>query len=224
MTLLSAAYKLASVQLSADFERDIDQRLRAGDAVASADLAEACFQPLVRWLRRAFPGVDDPMFYDDAATEAILNYAERPAIFDPTRNTLSGFLRMSAAADLRNCLSRQRRVRNHEVPVETGDDDGNRNDGEPFRRFEWNDEEEELIRQIDGARLVDDLLTEVPAEEREAVRLLLSGERVPDDYVVALQLHGLSADEQKLAIKRFKDRWMKKLDRWAKEHGGRRPV
>ncbi|HEY4932843.1 MAG TPA: hypothetical protein VII23_14835 [Terriglobales bacterium] len=103
------------MQLPADFERAIDQRLRAGDPLASADLAEACFQPLVRWLRRAFPGVDDPAFYDDAATESILNYAERPAIFDPARNSLSGFLRMSAAADLRNCLSRQRRVRNHEV-------------------------------------------------------------------------------------------------------------
>ena len=34
----------------------------------------------------------------------------------------------------------------------------------------------------------------------------------------------LTVDEQKLAVKRFKDRWMKKLDRWAKERGGRRPV
>jgi DNA-directed RNA polymerase specialized sigma24 family protein len=212
------------VQLPADFERAIDQRLRAGDPLASADLAEACFQPLVRWLRRAFPGVDDPAFYDDAATESILNYAERPAIFDPARNSLSGFLRMSAAADLRNCLSRQRRVRNHEVPVETEGDDGNTTNEEPFRRFEWNEEEELLIRQIDGARLVEDLLAEVPTEDRDAVRLLLSGEREPEDYVAALQLHDLTPGEQKLAIKRFKDRWMKKLDRWAKEHGGRRPV
>ena len=157
------------MQLSADFERAIDQRLRAGDPVASADLAEACFQPLVRWLRRAFPGVDDPSFYDDAATEAILNYAERPEIFDAGRNSLSGFLRMSAAGDLRNCLSRQRRVRNYEVPVESGDDDGNTESEEPFRRFEWNEEEELLIRQIDGARLVDDFLAEVPTEERAAV-------------------------------------------------------
>ncbi|HEY4932842.1 MAG TPA: hypothetical protein VII23_14830 [Terriglobales bacterium] len=56
------------------------------------------------------------------------------------------------------------------------------------------------------------------------MRLLLSGEREPEDYVAALQLHDLTPGEQKLAIKRFKDRWMKKLDRWAKEHGGRRPV
>ena len=112
------------------------------------------YQPLVRWLRRAFPEVDDPAFYFDAATEAILNYAERPAIFDPARNSLSGFLRMSAAGDLRNCLSRQRRVRNYEVPVESSDDDGNIGSEEPFRPFEWNDEEELLIRQIDGARLV----------------------------------------------------------------------
>ena len=212
------------MQLPTEFERAIDQRLRAGDPVAASDLAEACFQPLVRWLRRAFPGVDDPAFYDDGATEAILNYAERPAIFDTARNSLSGFLRMSAAADLRNCLSRQRRVRNYEVPVETHDADGNTLNEEPFRRFEWNEEEETLIRQIDGARLVDDFLVQVSADERDAVRLLLSGEREPDDYIAALQLRDLTPGEQKLAVKRFKDRWMKKLDRWAKEHGGRRPV
>ncbi len=212
------------MQLSADFEVAIDERLRAGDPTASADLAEECYQPLVRWLRRAFPQVDDPVFYFDAATEAILNYAERPEIFDSARNSLSGFLRMSAAADLRNCLSRQRRVRNYEVPVETSDDDGNTYSEGAFRPFEWNDEEELLIRQIDGARLVDDFLAMVPAEDRAAVRLLLSGERGPDDYVAALQLQDLTVDEQKLAVKRFKDRSMKKLDRWAKERGGRRPV
>ncbi len=211
------------MQLPPEFELAIDQRLRAGDPVAPVDLAEACFQPLIRWLRRAFPGVDDPMFYDDAATEAILNYAERPAIFDASRNSLSGFLRMSAAGDLRNCLSRQRRVRNYEVPVEISDDGGNTKE-EPFRRFEWNDEEELLVRRIDSARLVDDFLGEVSPDERDAVKLLLCGERAPDDYIDALQLHGLTADEQKLAVKRFKDRWMKKLDRWAKEHGGQRPV
>lgn len=212
------------MQLSADFERTIDERLRAGDPVASADLAEASYQPLVRWLRRAFPAVNDPVLYYDAATEAILNYAERPAIFDPARNSLSGFLRMSAAADLRNCLRRQRRVRNFEVPVESGDDDGNVNSDEPCLPFEWNDEEELLIRQIDGARLLGDFLATVPAEDHGAVRLLLSGERGPDDYVAALQLQYLTTNEQKLAVKRFKDRWMKKLDRWAKERGGTRPV
>ena len=123
------------MQLAADFEVAIDERLRAGDPLASAELAEACYQPLVRWLRRAFPEVDDPVFYFDAATEAILNYAERPAIFDPGRNSLSGFLRMSAAGDLRNCLSRQRRVRNYQVPVESGDHDGNVKSDEPFCLF-----------------------------------------------------------------------------------------
>jgi hypothetical protein len=131
---------------------------------------------------------------------------------------------MSAAADLRNGLARQRRIRNHEVPVESGDDDGNTEQEEPFHRFEWNEEEETLIRQIDGARLLDDFLAEVPSEERYAVRLLLSGERAPDEYIGALHLQSLTEGEQRLAIKRFKDRWMKKLDRWAKEHGGRRPV
>jgi hypothetical protein len=187
------------VQLSAEFERGIDERLRAGDPVAPVDLAEVCFQPLVRWLRRAFPGVDDPTFYDDAATEAILNYVERPAIFNSSRNSLSGFLRMSAAADLRNCLSRQRRVRNYKVPVDSGDDDGNTNE-EPFRRFEWNNEEETLLRQIDGARLAEEFVAEVPLEERAAVRLLLSGQREPDDYVAALHLRGLTPLEQKLAV------------------------
>jgi hypothetical protein len=115
-------------------------------------------------------------------------------------------------------------VRYYELPVETGVDDGNTEYGEPFRPFSGNDEEEALIRQIDAARLVDDFLAEVPADERDAVRLLLLGERELGDYVAALQLQTLSNGEQKLAVKRFKDRWMKKLDRWAKEHGGRRPV
>ena len=81
-----------------------------------------------------------------------------------------------------------------------------------------------LFQPIDGARLMDDFLAMVPAEDHVAVRLLLSGERGPDDYVAALQLQDFPVDEQKLAVKRFKDRWMKKLDRWAKERGGRRPV
>jgi len=37
---LAREYNLTTVQLPADFERAIDKRLRAGDPVASADMAE----------------------------------------------------------------------------------------------------------------------------------------------------------------------------------------
>ena len=81
------------------------------------------------------------------------------------------------------------------------------NSEEPFRPFEWNDEEELLIRQIDGARLVDDFLATVPAEDGAAVRLLLGGERGPDEYLYALQLQDLHQQVSQIASHFELDYW-----------------
>ena len=98
-----------AIEPSAEFARDIHQRLLSRDPIVPSELAIAYLEPLLSWLSHHFRHVQDEQLITDAAIDALLNYSELPARFDPTKSSLSNYLRMSARRDLLNALQREQR-------------------------------------------------------------------------------------------------------------------
>lgn len=188
----------------------LHDRLLAGDPVASVDLAERFLEPLIRATRSALRPSDDEQLADDAATDALLSYAERPEQFDPSRMSLDRYLRMSARGDLRNLRAREARQRARRAPadVELAEVRGNMDSDEP-----QTERAEELER--------DALAVAHNAEEAQVLQLMLDGERSTETYAAVLGIHRRPVEEQRRVVKRTKDRLKKRLERsnWGRDDG-----
>ena len=85
----------------------LHQQLLAGDPTATARIAEAFLPYVEQRLRRQFPPLDDPHMIQTAMVDALQNYFQRPAQFDPDQvKSASSYLYMSARGDLLNALKR----------------------------------------------------------------------------------------------------------------------
>jgi len=195
--------------LSRADERALHQRLAAGDPVASAELAETYLPALMTWLEQHNRQVD-PALCGDAADRALLSLIDRPGAYDPQRQSLEVYLRMSAQGDLMNLLRRQWTRTQHEVPwsaVELSPQRGKylRRDDDPAQPLEIR---ELMERAVPAA--VREGLTEV---ETRVLELLLQKERRTAEYARVCGLDHLPAEEQAREVKRLKDRLKQRLKR-----------
>jgi RNA polymerase sigma-70 factor (ECF subfamily) len=192
--------------------RRIHERLLAGDPTATAELAETVGDVVFRRLQMKH-AVRDPDVVRDAAWEAIRGYMEHPAAFDPSQRGLLGYLDMAAEGDLRNALAKARRRRRREElvdPVELAAIGGNKGQEQLEARMEV----ERIRPQLD--RLFPD------RADREAVDLIVEGERSTEAFVEVWGLGKLSLDEQRKAVKRGKDRLKMALQRLGQLHERKR--
>ena len=190
--------------------RVLHARLLSGDPVAPADLAEAYLEPLATWLERRNPRVRDPHLCTVAAGEAILALIKAPRSYDPERRSLEGYLRMSAQADLRNLLSKERRhsLRRASLDaVELSPVAGKELwdvEGDPARIVE---------READLAAISPPKLSGLTSREEQVLALMQQGERRTIPYARVLRVEHLPAPEQRQEVKRVKDRLKKRLAR-----------
>ena len=191
------------------WQREIHERLLAGDVTAPAELAEALLEPLLQRLAKKYPRLPDPNILYDAVTDALMSYIRCPAQFDPARRGLIGFLVMAADGDLRNALAKEKRRRQKEISredVELGAAAGNsevragNSETEPGR---------EKLRQ-ELPRIFTD------PTDLAMVELIISGERTTAAFVEVLQLRHLPVEQQRREVKRHKDRLKKRLERYGK--------
>jgi hypothetical protein len=192
-------------------------RLCGQDPTAPADVCRAYFVPVLAWLE-ARSRHTDPHLLQTAAEDALLAYAQRPRAYDPARLDLDAYLRMAAHRDLLNLQSKERRRRRRAVPwnvVEEGEGGGNLigREEEPLAGLERAEDAEEWRRAL---RQVAERLTEV---ERRVLDLLLAGERRTAAYAAAIGCGDLPGDEQERAVKRYKDRVKKRLERGRAKSG-----
>lgn len=180
-------------------------RLMAGDdVIVTSEIAEALLPPLIGRLRRRFFWHSDQHMIEEQAGQSLLNYFSRPAIFDPTKGTLLGFLKMDASRNILDIIRAERRKKDVEVPLVyaeylvTGESDGP--DWEIIRS-----DLSPVLRQLD-ARLTDPL-------DRRLLALMVDGERSTGAYAVELEIQHLEQHEQERVVKRHKDRLKKKLQR-----------
>jgi hypothetical protein len=195
-------------------ELELHTRLLAGDKVASDEVARAFLLPVVERLRRRFRRLDDETLVQDAASDAILSYVERPAQYNPKRKRLLGYLVMSADGDLRNALDSQRRRATREVTTDSV---------ELYleaRNIDW-EEANEVGEHDDDAMSVSDI-AEVKRKVAEVitdpvdlrlVELMLRGERRTKAFAKVLGIAALDELEQRRIVKQAKDRLKKRLVR-----------
>jgi RNA polymerase sigma-70 factor (ECF subfamily) len=193
-------------------DRALHERLIAGDALATAELAEAYLDPLARWLQLRFPK-EDPHLLQDAAIDAVLSLAERPHQYDPGRSSLATYLRMAARRDVLNALRSQRRRQRHQAPVEAVELE--QRAGNSLLDV-VDDPAESIVRAEPLSAELATLLHETfDGPERQVVQLMLEGERRTAVYAQLLGLDRRPEIEQAREVKRVKDRLQKRLQRLA---------
>jgi RNA polymerase sigma-70 factor, ECF subfamily len=193
---------------------EIDRRLRDGDPTAPSDLAELVLDPLARSLRARFPDLEDPSLVDDAVADTVLNYAERPDQFDPSKRGLFGYLAMSARGDLMNALAAVRRRRGREASLDVVELPLERRNKASMEREPSATFEDQVISDLASQRMMARVREAVETpEDAKVLQLMIDGERGTDRFAQVLGLEGLTADERRREVKRHKDRLKKRLER-----------
>ena len=169
------------------------------------------WKPFVKQLEKRHPRLRESDFLRDAASDALISYIKHPTQFDPAKRGLFGFLIMAAEGDLRNALAKTTRRKQREISVEdvelAGAGGKERADAPDLdTRLEV-----ERIRARIGELFRD-------PRDREAVELLIEGERSTEAFSKVWGLERLPAKEQACQVKRYKDRIKKVLGRH--EEGG----
>jgi len=191
---------------TADVGAELLRRLAALDPLATTAFAEAYLAPLVAHLRANHPNADDHTRIT-AAEDAITSLFKKPERYTPGLRSLVGYLRMSAAGDLRNLLASEKRHhtrRENWDSVELDAAAGNSADGA----------DDDDLPSFDDPRFGPVIAAFTPAE-RAAFGLMRAGNRDTADFSAVLGLTHLSADEQAGEVKRVKDRIMQRLKRAA---------
>ncbi len=200
-----------SASAPVDPHLELHQRLVDRDPNAPADLAVTFLEPLIAWLSERNPRIH-PDHVNEAADEAIVALIRNPASYSPSKCNLESYLRMSAQGDLRNLLAKERRHRRNYplLDVELSQDDGKYPGREVEPPVLLMFEEEQARRRDGGPDPVRDGLTEV---DRRCLELMESGERKTARFAEILGITDRPIEEQKLLVKRIKDRLKKRIER-----------
>lgn len=180
------------------------QRLCVGDRLAQLELIDAVLDPLVGHLRRWRRDADEHACMT-AAEDAVLSLIRNPAIYDPTKRGLMGFLKMAAQGDLRNELAKEQKHhtnRENRDCVELPESSGNTPP----------DELAGDLPSFDDPNIAAEVAS-FTATEREVLRLMRDGEKRTAAFAAVLGIEHLPAEDQAGEVKRVKDRIIKRLQR-----------
>jgi DNA-directed RNA polymerase specialized sigma24 family protein len=184
-----------------DAIRELHDRVKEGSLDALNELIAHFLRVVPSWLRRAFPRASDELRVD-AAEDALVEYAARPTRFDPARGIpLEAYLLRAASRNLINRLDaeRRRKAREDQYAQQTAINEAIRERPEPHSSY--------LGR-------IEFVLSGAESDaEKCAMKLWLKGERQTRAFAEALGLGDLPAEEQRIEVKRFKDRIVKRLGR-----------
>ncbi|MGH9752351.1 MAG: hypothetical protein ACREA2_06155 [Blastocatellia bacterium] len=190
---------------------ELHARLLAGtSATVTSEIAER-FLPLVTSsLKRAFHNLSDQHFVDTAVEDALIDYFDNPARFDPQRAGLFTYLRWRARSRLLNLMAGQKNLFEREKVVEVEAAET----VYQMTECETADVEQTLAqRELDETtwRKLCEIFTD--QLDLELVKLMMDGVRETARYAALLGTPNLSADEQASLVKRHKDRLKKAIRR-----------
>ncbi len=181
-------------------------RLVAGDKTAPDECVARWLPDLVRRLSYRNPAVAarDEQIVTAAALDALFDYTLTPHKYDPGRSSLGYYLSNAAQRDLINALAREKTQRRDAKSIHAVE----------FSLSNGNKFEEEIIERVDTAALMERVTAEVSDPlDRHMLDLMLQGERATTAYAKVLNIEHLPEDEQKVIVKRHKDRISKRLER-----------
>lgn len=182
----------------------LHERILQRDPVAAADVYRVFMDPILEVLEQEMGCAGDPAY--DAVIDALLPYIHAPERYDATKGRLSTYLTRAAkhgAMDrLRSAASQARRDQHFASLVE----------------LRAESPKEKLERSVEVGLILTRLEKRLgEGGDREAVRLILVGERSTEALARVLGLSSLPQDELRREVKRHRDRLMKVLERFGKE-------
>jgi hypothetical protein len=175
------------------------------DPVVLSELFMLCYEPLIARLKKQHPKTDEDEIRE-IAFQCIERFAEAPQKFDPQKKTLLGYLVMDATGDLKNSFNRKGREKNWTVLVGDWTLHGNRT----------------IIEEASDPEMDAEVIEQYLTKLREIVpddtdflvaQMMEMGVRSTGEFARALKIEHLSAEEQRLVVKRHKDRISKHLQR-----------
>jgi RNA polymerase sigma-70 factor, ECF subfamily len=185
---------------SSEVESALHQRVLAGDPVAPADLFAHFVEPLMSVVRHDLRC--DPENARDSSIDALFEYLHSPRVYAPERGRLCTFLTHVAkhkAVDRIRARSAEAR-REHEFSSLVEVQGLTPNDN--MERFA---EAQKLWQRIE--EVVQD------ERDRQALALILDGERSTDALAEALGIQADTQLERQRVVKRHRDRLVKTLER-----------
>jgi len=178
------------------------------DPAAHSELATAVYVPLLRDLQATRP-TEDLGRVSDVVGDLVLKFVRHPEEYDPARLPVRAYLKMAAKGDLLNARDKERRRKAHEIRLESVAEwaaDGNEEDEANVRAWLTDPEVAAVIAGFD-------------AVERAVWDLMLTGNRSTAAYAPILGVADRPVPEQERAVKRVKDRIVRRLKR--AQEGGR---
>jgi hypothetical protein len=201
--------------------QEVHRRLLANDPTAPADLAQLVFDPLRERLRTIVPSLGDPTLIDDAVVEAVLGYAEHPTRFDPTKRDLFGYLIMSARGDANNAIAARKRRDQRERPLDVVELPVGPRKRVSMAHALSSRVDDQVVSRLTSDRLVAQVQAAVETPQDAAVlQLMFDGERRTERFAAELGIEELPTAEQRRAVKQYKDRLKKRLERLGLERDG----
>ena len=184
------------------------------DATAFAELCEAALPVLVNFLQSRFSEQDSHLC-ESTAIDCLLQYYQKPKIYNPEQISLFAYLRMAARYDLMSAVDKENRLHQRLTSLEELAD-GRPNAQEDDDRDSQVALDDLLQRHTDWsfAEIVKALETHLDRDEKRCLWLMLEGVRDNARYVEALDLARMDEAGQRAEVKRAKDRLVKKLQRF----------
>jgi hypothetical protein len=182
----------------------LHRELLGGDALAFSKIAELFLPRLVEALSRKFHNISDPHLPNHAVADALLTYLTAPHKFDPARGKLFTYLWVAAQSDLLNHIEAERkhaiRKANEKVVELRAAHAVSEAEGEQ-------DPETELLL-AEQASLIQMKINNIMWDEsdRKIVALMLDGVRETTPYAEILCVSDKPYAEQRVVVKRAKDR------------------
>jgi len=194
-------------------ELKLHNAIKHKDNLALAKLYDLYGDSLVTTLKSRYPRASsrDELFIFESVNEALFGYYKNPETYNPELNTLKRFLEMAAERDLLNILQKEKRHSNKkDLPddVELQDifwnnikKDENLPDGNMVTSETFDLIENELKQHFSND------------QDISLAKMILSGERATEAFAELLAINHLSLEEQRLFVKKTKDRIKKVIER-----------
>jgi len=188
----------------------LHNQLLSGDPAALERLVAECGAALERTLHRRHIALPRDMVRD-AANDAFLAVVAKPAAFDPQKGSLLNFLVHIADHKLADRLRARSRMLVRETPV---------GGAAELERLESAGSAVLFYASQTPARELDDLPPEISTwlsdtlpdpRDRKLLSMICDGRQSVEDFAAILGIEHLALPEQRAAVKRHRDRILRRL-------------
>jgi RNA polymerase sigma factor (sigma-70 family) len=173
------------------------------DPVAPSDLVVAYLEYLTNWLVARNRHVPEDVCAS-AAEDAILALIKCPRSYDPTKKSLTAYLRMSANGDFLNLLKRDEKHR-HNISFEIVEE------SPESRNYLWDEasdpatklEQKLTLLETQGQVMNRMLANQLNAQEEAVLRLMIDGERKTEAFANVMGINEMPIENQRRAVKQI---------------------